>query len=444
MLALLKATIVMALAAATTAAPPALLGHTLDLAPCNVSSANQRWTLVSTSTVNNRSVAPPVTVVASVPHPTTCLSCPGSSGGTTCHSWACSAADRNGGFYINRSAGVGRFTIHGSPLSAAVPAPAGANPPNSCVTVQGAEGIGNLAPCATGPKSLFRYHASNRTLVPDAQRGLCLTLGGPQAKPGICPDGTDCSSSGGTCCKLKEPFGYGCALGGSSVCCDDQVHYCPAGHTCSFADAPPVAGHVGPSRSWGIIGGWHCAKVKGEAAVRERARAILLDAQLKAAPPSPPSPAAAKGGGDDCFWKQGAPWATWPSSHPPARCAPGAPGDQRCTPYERSTDIQGVQFNGCDEHDGKVGYPTYGQSNWDASFPKLDLSNGQGGADTWYPWWAADGRWYSSYTDGTVGGVHSQSGGSAPSMHGQVVMEPAGGQGKGKAGDPGDMRMVQV
>jgi hypothetical protein len=42
------------------------------------------------------------------------------------------------------------------------------------------------------------------------------------------------------------------------------------------------------------------------------------------------------------------------------------------------------------------------------------------GADTWYPYWGADGRWYSSYTDGTVGGVHAQSGGSNPSMHGQV------------------------
>jgi hypothetical protein len=38
-------------------------------------------------------------------------------------------------------------------------------------------------------------------------------------------------------------------------------------------------------------------------------------------------------------------------------------------------------------------------------------------------------RRYSSYTDGTVGGVHSQSGGSNPSMHGQVVMEPAAGEG---------------
>ena len=92
-----------------------------------------------------------------------------------------------------------------------------------------------------------------------------------------------------------------------------------------------------------------------------------------------------------------------------------------------SADLRGVQFDGCDERDGGYGYGSFGQSGWDATFPRLDLQNGMPGADTWYPYWGADGRWYSSYTDGTVGGVHSQSGGSNPSMHGQVVMEPAGG-----------------
>ena len=65
--------------------------------------------------------------------------------------------------------------------------------------------------------------------------------------------------------------------------------------------------------------------------------------------------------------------------------------------------------------------------------------------------WSADGRWISSYTDGTVGGVHSQSGGINPSMHGQVVVEPNGGQGFGNggqgfgnAGDPWSMRMTQA
>jgi len=34
-----------------------------------------------------------------------------------------------------------------------------------------------------------------------------------------------------------------------------------------------------------------------------------------------------------------------------------------------------------------------------------------GGADTWYPTWGADGNLYTPWTDGTVNGVHSSSGG---------------------------------
>ena len=84
-----------------------------------------------------------------------------------------------------------------------------------------------------------------------------------------------------------------------------------------------------------------------------------------------------------------------------------------------------MQFNGCSIMTG-----------WDfankADFPALDLHDGGTGSDTWYPYWGADGRWYSTFTDGTVGGVHAQSGGQNPSMHGQVVVEPAGGLGTGK------------
>jgi hypothetical protein len=41
----------------------------------------------------------------------------------------------------------------------------------------------------------------------------------PPAPHGECPDGTLCSSAG-TCCKLPEPFGYGCTSDSrNSVCC---------------------------------------------------------------------------------------------------------------------------------------------------------------------------------------------------------------------------------
>ena len=101
----------------------------------------------------------------------------------------------------------------------------------------------------------------------------------------------------------------------------------------------------------------------------------------------------------------------------------------------------GVQFNHCQGWSSGT-YP-FGQSSWDSAFPKLDLNSG-GSSDTWYPWWASDGRWYSTYTDGTVGGCHAQSGGAAPSMHGQVVIEPDGGQGDGQIGDVNNMRVVQA
>ena len=114
----------------------------------------------------------------------------------------------------------------------------------------------------------------------------------------------------------------------------------------------------------------------------ERARAICL----QKLPPSP-SASAATGRdssiGLDCFVQAGSEAA---SEEPPSRCAPGTTADEKCTPYERSTDIIGLQFDGCDERDGGYGYPSWGQSSWYSSFPKMDLQTGVGGADTWYPW----------------------------------------------------------
>ena len=101
---------------------------------------------------------------------------------------------------------------------------------------------------------------------------------------------------------------------------------------------------------------------------------------------------------------------------------------------------KGVQFNHC--QGWSSGNYQFGQSTWD-NFPRLDL-NGGGSSDTWYPWWASDGRWYSTFTDGSVGGIHSQSGGAAPSMHGQTVLEPSQGQGWNRPGDITNMRVVQA
>ena len=410
-------------AAAAASPPPPLLGRRLLVEPCEGSDAAQRWRI--TRQQNGSS-----SVIESLAHPGSCVNCPGPG---KCHSWACAegGGDPNGVFDIPNGSGSGAagssssFTIRGVPPLT-----------SSCVSV-GLDGLlGRASPCVSGNNTNWRREAG--ALVLAARPTMCLTFGqSPPPAPGICPDGTDCTPAGGTCCKLKEPFGFGCARGGGSVCCDDQVHYCPAGHTCNFSKAKPPAGHTG---AWGDIGAWGCDAKAGEEGAEERARALRLQGL-------PPPPAPVSIGGLDCFVQTGGsprPWKTWTSSEPATRCAPGSPGDQTCSPYERSTDLQGLQFDGCDERDGGYGYSSFGQSDWDATFPKLDLQNGMPGADTWYPYWGADGRWYSSYTDGTVGGVHSQSGGSNPSMHGQVVMEPAGGQGMGAAGSPGNMKMVQA
>lgn len=274
------------------------------------------------------------------------------------------------------------------------------------------------------------------------------------ADASTCPDGLNCG--GGTCCKLREPFGYGCTPSGGDVCCADRVHYCPGGFVCNMSEPYPLAGHAasGASMGWGTKGAWGCDPKPGAEGVRERLRAERLRATRR--PDSAASPDSQKAGQSDsaasppqppfnstnCNYGTGKRWVTWAVEPPTARCAAGSPGDQKCNPYEMSADLAGLQFNGCAESHG--GYYDVGESTWDPTFPKVDLNGGAPGADTWYPYWSSDGRWYSSFTDGTVGGIHSQSGGSNPSMHGQVVLEPHGGQALGSPGNPGDMRMVQA
>eukprot|EP01062_Namystynia_karyoxenos_P082886 TRINITY_DN9424_c0_g1_i3.p1 TRINITY_DN9424_c0_g1~~TRINITY_DN9424_c0_g1_i3.p1 ORF type:complete len:473 (+),score=83.44 TRINITY_DN9424_c0_g1_i3:79-1419(+) len=69
-------------------------------------------------------------------------------------------------------------------------------------------------------------------------------------------------------------------------------------------------------------------------------------------------------------------WTRWPSA-PPRGC-----------PFPPSQHLQGYEY--------------------------LSGANAQyGGADTWYPTWAADGRLYTPFTDGTVDGVRAGSGSGA-------------------------------
>ena len=129
------------------------------------------------------------------------------------------------------SGGVDDPRRSGQHWPSTLPQPAGSAAADSCVTVELTGGIRqelrDASPCAVGDASQWR-HGPASTITLAAEPTLCLTLGdAPPPSPGVCPDGTDCTGAGGTCCKLKEPFGYGCALGGGSVCCDDKVHYCP-------------------------------------------------------------------------------------------------------------------------------------------------------------------------------------------------------------------------
>jgi|EP01046_Picozoa_sp_COSAG06_P001531 hypothetical protein len=239
--------------------------------------------------------------------------------------------------------------------------------------------------------------------------------------PGACPDGTLCDT-GDTCCKLPHPWGWGCVAGPDAVCCttpgaSGARHGCVKGTFCNFTAPEP--------------GDWSCDKRADLTAPLPPGSAFgvaphrLVGEELERSQDL------------DCYGKQHA-WTTWPSEAPPERCPAGSKGDRTCTPFERSKDLLGLMFNGCAiSHNFK-------HANRGADFPALDMTDGGTGSDTWYPYWGADGRWYSTFTDGTVGSVHSQSGGQNPSMHGQVVVEPAGGLGTGNAGDPKDLTIVQA
>ena len=76
-------------------------------------------------------------------------------------------------------------------------------------------------------------------------------------------------------------------------------------------------------------------------------------------------------------------WTAWPASGPANSSTPAS------CPFAPSAELVGFEF----------------------------LRNGianYGGADTWYPTWAADGTMYTPWTDGSVGAVHSGSGGHGP------------------------------
>ena len=193
-----------------------------------------------------------------------------------------------------------------------------------------------------GKQAIAGHDAEKRDQCYRRQGGPTPPPPGPPPPPpppptGACPDGTNCGSF--TCCKLREPFGYGCAGAGGAVCCPDRVHYCLGGYVCNMTTLPPPSGHAG---AWGETGAWHCSKKPGAAGADERRRA----ARLAALPPPPPPPQqqqqqwreGARTQGDNCYGTQ-QPWQTWPSQPPPKRCAAGDHGDQQCTPYEPSTDI---------------------------------------------------------------------------------------------------------
>ena len=92
-----------------------------------------------------------------------------------------------------------------------------------------------------------------------------------------------------------------------------------------------------------------------------------------------PRPVLSSNGGKsralNCHGKQH-PWMTWPSEAPPARCPAGSKGDRTCTPFERSTDLLGLMFNGC-----SVGHG-FGFADRGSTFPALDVNSGGTGADT--------------------------------------------------------------
>ena len=84
-------------------------------------------------------------------------------------------------------------------------------------------------------------------------------------------------------------------------------------------------------------------------------------------------------------------WVAWPND---------PPTDPSAIPYPPSADLVGFQYlNGAN-----------------AVTPGIS-------ADTWYPSWAANGKLYSSWTDGTVDGHRSSSGGGDKATTGYAIVE---------------------
>jgi hypothetical protein len=116
---------------------------------------------------------------------------------------------------------------------------------------------------------------------------------------------------------------------------------------------------------WGSKGAWACDPKPGYEGAQERLRATKLLEALPA--PAPSIGERQRTGG--CNYGTGKAWVAWPSLPPAAKCAAGEPGDQKCSAYEMSTDLTGLQFNGCAESHG--GYYSVGESEWDPTFPKV-------------------------------------------------------------------------
>jgi hypothetical protein len=108
-------------------------------------------------------------------------------------------------------------------------------------------------------------------------------------------------------------------------------------------------------------------------------------------PPGPPTPAPKKE------------WLAWPQ--PP-------PGDHQVAscPFPKSTDLTGFEYLNTMNADPSAATPTTG-------------GNGHS-ADTWYPTASLDGKLYTPWTDGTVHGIRSGSGGKGATTGMAIVNLP--------------------
>ena len=84
-------------------------------------------------------------------------------------------------------------------------------------------------------------------------------------------------------------------------------------------------------------------------------------------------------------------WVVWPNTPPTTPTS---------IPYPPSKDLVGYNY----------------LSNGNAVPPNI-------GADTWYPSWASNGKLYSSWTDGSVDGHSSGSGGGAKATTGYAIID---------------------